>query len=87
MHSEAYPSAIAESHRFCDRVQDAYTLRCTPQVKTATNSKKTIKLYIDSFKVHGICHDTIEFVQRIITTEMNSATDNPIVLPERGEVF
>ena len=21
-----------ESHRFCDRVQDAYTLRCTPQV-------------------------------------------------------
>lgn len=22
----------AESHRFCDRVQDAYTLRCCPQV-------------------------------------------------------
>lgn len=32
LHSEAYPSAIAESHRFCDRVQDAYTLRCCPQV-------------------------------------------------------
>ena len=37
--------------------------------------------------MHGICHDTIEFVHRIITTEMNSVTDNPIVLPERGEVL
>lgn len=25
-------SEIAESHRFCDRVQDAYTMRCCPQV-------------------------------------------------------
>merc|ERR1712212_1059803 len=66
LHSETYPSEIAQSHRFCDKVQDAYTLRCTPQV-------------------HGITHDTIDFVRGIITTEMNSATDNPIVLAERGE--
>ena len=52
---------ISESHRFCDRVQDAYTLRCTPQV-------------------HGVAHDTIQFVRGIITTEMNSATDNPVSL-------
>ena len=38
-------------------------------------------------KVHGIVHDTIEFVHKIIKTEMNSATDNPLVLPERGEVL
>ena len=59
---------FSESHRFCDRVQDAYTLRCCPQV-------------------HGICHDTIDFVRRIITTEMNSATDNPIVFAERQEII
>jgi histidine ammonia-lyase len=29
-------------------------------------------------QVHGITHDTIEFVQGVITTEMNSATDNPV---------
>ncbi|KAF4022557.1 hypothetical protein G4228_014743 [Cervus hanglu yarkandensis] len=29
--SDHHPSEIAESHRFCDRVQDAYTLRCCPQ--------------------------------------------------------
>lgn len=50
---------VLESHRFCNRVQDAYTLRCCPQV-------------------HGIVHDTIEFVQNVITTEMNSGTDNPV---------
>merc|ERR1711892_1092529 len=68
LHSETFPSEIAQSHRFCNRVQDAYTLRCSPQV-------------------HGISHDTIDFVRGIITTEMNSATDNPIVLAERGETI
>ncbi|NXN07871.1 HUTH lyase, partial [Indicator maculatus] len=34
--SDHHPSEIAESHRFCDRVQDAYTMRCCPQVETAS---------------------------------------------------
>nr|XP_042715635.1 histidine ammonia-lyase [Chrysemys picta bellii] len=61
-------SPSIESHRFCDRVQDAYTLRCCPQV-------------------HGVANDTIAFVKDIITTEINSATDNPIVFAERGETI
>ncbi|KIH58136.1 phenylalanine and histidine ammonia-lyase [Ancylostoma duodenale] len=68
LHSDANPSQIAESHRNCNKVQDAYTLRCVPQV-------------------HGIVHDTIEFVREIITTEMNSATDNPLVFSEREEII
>eukprot|EP00794_Sanderia_malayensis_P006363 gene6363-7091_t len=68
LHSEVFSSEIAESHRFCDRVQDAYTLRCCPQV-------------------HGVAHDTIEFVKGILTTEMNSATDNPMVFAEKGETM
>uniref|UniRef100_A0A8C5WER5 Histidine ammonia-lyase n=1 Tax=Leptobrachium leishanense TaxID=445787 RepID=A0A8C5WER5_9ANUR len=66
--SDHHPSEIAESHRFCDRVQDAYTLRCCPQV-------------------HGIVNDTISFVKNIIQTELNSATDNPMVFAERGETI
>ncbi|KAG8578027.1 hypothetical protein GDO81_010363 [Engystomops pustulosus] len=66
--SDHHPSEIAESHRFCDRVQDAYTLRCCPQV-------------------HGVVNDTIEFVKNIISTEINSATDNPMVFAERGETI
>ncbi|XP_015925296.1 histidine ammonia-lyase [Parasteatoda tepidariorum] len=68
LHSDTHPSEMAESHRFCNKVQDAYTLRCCPQV-------------------HGIVHDTLEFVRDIITTEMNSATDNPLVFVEREEII
>lgn len=34
-------------------------------------------------QVHGIVIDTINFSKNIITTEMNSATDNPMVLKDR----
>ncbi|RWS30495.1 histidine ammonia-lyase-like protein [Leptotrombidium deliense] len=68
LNSDLYPSEVAESHRFCNRVQDAYTLRCCPQV-------------------HGVVHDTIEFVRGVITTEMNSATDNPLVFADRSEII
>jgi histidine ammonia-lyase len=33
-------------------------------------------------QVHGIGYDTIRFVEGILTTEMNSATDNPMVFAE-----
>eukprot|EP00731_Ephydatia_muelleri_P002004 Em0001g2004a len=66
--SSVYPSEIREGHRNCSKVQDAYTLRCVPQV-------------------HGVVHDTIKFVTTIITAEMNSATDNPMVFVERGETI
>ncbi|XP_041458431.1 histidine ammonia-lyase-like [Lytechinus variegatus] len=68
LHSDVHPSEIAISHRFCDRVQDAYTLRCCPQV-------------------HGVVWDTIEFVKGILTTEMNSATDNPMVFADQHEIL
>ena len=29
-------------------------------------------------QVHGIVHDTLTFVRGILTTEINSATDNPV---------
>lgn len=68
LHSEKHPSEIAVSHKNCGEVQDAYTLRCSPQV-------------------HGISHDIIKFVESILTTEMNSATDNPMVFSEDGRVL
>jgi histidine ammonia-lyase len=56
-------SAINESHRWCDKVQDAYSLRCAPQV-------------------HGASRDLLDYVEYTITTELNAATDNPLVLVE-----
>uniref|UniRef100_A0A183BYB6 Histidine ammonia-lyase n=1 Tax=Globodera pallida TaxID=36090 RepID=A0A183BYB6_GLOPA len=68
LHSDLNRSEIAESHRNCGKVQDAYTLRCVPQV-------------------HGVVHDTIEFVKSVLETEINSATDNPLVFAEIEEVI
>jgi histidine ammonia-lyase len=56
-------SAIIESHRWCDKVQDAYSLRCAPQV-------------------HGAARDLLDYVDYTVSTELNSATDNPLVLVE-----
>ena len=60
LHNSKHSSQIAMSHADCGKIQDAYTLRCAPQV-------------------HGIVHDTLAFVRHILTTEMNSATDNPMI--------
>lgn len=53
-------SDIIESHRNCHRVQDAYSIRCMPQV-------------------HGAVRDAVEHLRDAVETELNSATDNPLV--------
>src|SRR5881275_2762268 len=58
-------SAINEAHRWCDKVQDAYALRCAPQV-------------------HGASRDLFDYIDYTVSTELNSATDNPLVLVEDG---
>ncbi|KNE60686.1 histidine ammonia-lyase [Allomyces macrogynus ATCC 38327] len=68
LHNEKNHSEIFAAHANCARVQDAYTLRCMPQV-------------------HGIAADTVEFTRGVITTEMNSATDNPMIFAETGEII
>jgi histidine ammonia-lyase len=60
-------SAIIESHRWCEKVQDAYSLRCAPQV-------------------HGACRDLLGYAEATVTIELNSATDNPLVLVDEGEI-
>lgn len=59
-------SEIRKSHMHNDpRVQDAYSLRCMPQV-------------------HGSIRDTIEFCERQVNVEINSATDNPLIFAKDG---
>ena len=57
-------SPIVASHRTGDvRVQDAYSVRCTPQV-------------------NGAARDTLDFVAGVTARELDSAIDNPMVLPD-----
>jgi len=54
-------SEIRQSHITCRRVQDAYSLRCAPQV-------------------HGAVLDVLAEARRTFSIELNSVTDNPIVI-------
>ncbi len=38
-------------------------------------------------QVHGAVHETIDVVASVLSIEMNSVTDNPIVFPESGEML
>lgn len=46
------------------RVQDAYSLRCVPQI-------------------HGASRDAVRYVAEKVEVEMNSVTDNPIILADK----
>ena len=61
-------SEIRQSHLDCSRVQDAYSIRCMPQV-------------------HGPVRDCLEYVRHSVEVELNSATDNPLVFADSGDVL
>jgi histidine ammonia-lyase len=61
-------SEVTESHADCGKVQDAYSMRCMPQV-------------------HGAFREAVAHVTRVVEVEMNSATDNPLVFADTGEVI
>ncbi|MCL2671648.1 MAG: histidine ammonia-lyase [Clostridiales bacterium] len=61
-------SEIITGHANCDKVQDAYSIRCVSQV-------------------HGASRDALRRALETVDTEMNSVTDNPIALPDTGEII
>jgi histidine ammonia-lyase len=61
-------SAIVRSHRESEHlVQDAYSLRCIPQV-------------------HGAYRDAMRYVRATLEAELESAIDNPSILPDTNAV-
>ncbi len=50
------------------RVQDAYSLRCMPQV-------------------HGAVRQALGHLREVLAVEINSATDNPLLFPDEGEIL
>ncbi|HYR22418.1 MAG TPA: histidine ammonia-lyase [Chthoniobacterales bacterium] len=69
LNSLLHDSEIRESHRQNDpRVQDAYSIRCMPQV-------------------HGAVRDVLAHCEQILSVESGSATDNPLVFVDSGDVI
>lgn len=61
-------SGILNQYRDSGKIQDAYSIRCIPQV-------------------HGASRDALNYICRVLTTEINSVTDNPLVFPETCEIL
>jgi histidine ammonia-lyase len=61
-------SPINAAHANCGRVQDAYSMRCVPQV-------------------HGAAREALAWIRRMLTIEMNAATDNPMVFADSAEIL
>ncbi|MCE1164407.1 MAG: histidine ammonia-lyase [Bacteroidetes bacterium] len=59
-------SEIMKSHETCSKVQDAYSIRCIPQV-------------------HGAVKDALNYCIRVLNTEINSVTDNPLIFADEGQ--
>ena len=60
-------SPNTNSHIDCDRVQDPYSIRCTPQV-------------------HGASRNALNHLKELVTIEINSVTDNPIILDDNSSI-
>ncbi len=61
-------SPLLASHRHSRHaVQDAYCLRCAPQV-------------------HGAVRDVLGYARQVVTVELGSVVDNPVIVPD-GEVM
>jgi histidine ammonia-lyase len=62
-------SELLSSHRESDHVvQDAYSIRCAPQV-------------------HGAFRDVVRHSAGTLEIELASVSDNPVVLPDSGEIL
>ncbi|MBI2608817.1 MAG: histidine ammonia-lyase [Deltaproteobacteria bacterium] len=61
-------SHVHKSHKKCEKIQDAYSLRCIPQV-------------------HGAVRDVLSFSEKILSIELNSAVDNPLIFPDKNKVL
>jgi len=61
-------SPLWASHQGKKKVQDAYSVRCIPQV-------------------HGAVRDTLKHVRRVLEIEANSATENPLIFPDKKVIL
>lgn len=60
-------SEVMDAHRDCGRVQDPYSVRCSPQVL-------------------GASLDQIRHAASVLLLEAVAVTDNPVLMPDTGEV-
>lgn len=88
---EPFDDAI---HRIRPHVGQRYIARTMREILTGSEIAKQPKKQVQdpySFRcipqVAGASYDTIQYVKSVVETEINSVTDNPIVVPDEDKVI
>ena len=71
-------SAINESHRWCDKVQDAYSLRCAPQVHGATRDLLDYVDYTVSVELNAATDNPIVLVEEDLLVSNGNFHGQPL---------
>jgi len=71
-------SAINESHRWCDKVQDAYSLRCAPQVHGAARDLLDYVDYTVSVEVNAATDNPLVLVEEDLLVSNGNFHGQPV---------
>jgi histidine ammonia-lyase len=71
-------SAINESHRWCDKVQDAYSLRCAPQVHGATRDLLDYVDYTVSVELNAATDNPLVLVEEDLLVSNGNFHGQPL---------
>ena len=73
-------SSILESHRFCDRVQDAYALRCAPQVHGASRDAIEYALNVFGIEATSVTDNPLVFAGDDVMRSNGNFHGQPVAL-------
>jgi histidine ammonia-lyase len=73
-------STIQESHRYCDRVQDAYALRCAPQVHGASRDAVDFAMRTIETEIVSVTDNPLEFVDEGVMRSNGNFHGQPLAI-------
>ncbi len=73
-------STILDSHQFCDRVQDAYALRCAPQVHGASRDAIEYALGVFQIEATSVTDNPLVFVDEELLRSNGNFHGQPVAI-------
>ncbi|TGE31146.1 histidine ammonia-lyase [Desulfosporosinus sp. Sb-LF] len=89
---DAFDPKIHAARPHSGQIEVAQQIRLLTEGSTFVAGKQRLRVQ-DAYalrciaQVHGPSGDAVEYVKKVVEIEMNSATDNPLIFPEEGEVL
>ncbi len=90
--AQAFVEWVQETRPYEGQIRSAQLLRSFMADSEISKSHANCDRVQDPYsfrcvpQVHGACRDLVSHVRRVLTIELNAATDNPLVHPETGNL-